>query len=97
MAEHVCSASREKVFEIALVLELNIDQVNDLLQKGCWDTSISFSDPNELMATYCLLEHLDYADYINMKNRFKDEVKIYGLGEKNEQVSYKKTKILKES
>lgn len=88
--------SREKVFEIALVLELNIDQVNDLLQKGCWDTSISFSDPNELIATYCLLEQLDYADYINMKNRFKDEVKIYGLGEKNEQVSYKKTKILKE-
>lgn len=68
--------TREKIFVLALALNLDYDQTQELLQKGGEEKIFNFRNPYEVLLAYCLIDHTNvYANYTRLRERYENEKK----------------------
>lgn len=65
--------NRQCVIEVSVVLGLSLEELEELLQKGLFQTRISYSSYKELIAAYCLIKQFDYNVFTDLINRFETE------------------------
>ncbi len=68
--------TREKIFVLALALNLDYDQTQELLQKGGEEKSFNFRNPYEVLLAYCLTDHTNvYGSYTRLRKNYESNRK----------------------
>jgi hypothetical protein len=73
LEESKSKPNRQCVIEVAIVLGFSLNDLEELLQKGLFQTTISYSNYKELIGAYCLVKQSSYNEYIYILNRFETE------------------------
>lgn len=73
LEESKSKPNRQCVIEVAVVLGLSLEELEELLQKGLFQTKISYSSYKELIAAYCLIKRIHYDVFKDLINRYETE------------------------
>ena len=83
LKESKSKPNRQCVIEVAVVLELTIEDLNTLLQKGLFQTAVCYSSYKELVGVYCIQNKYSYNDYIYIINQYENDLYIVNAEKQN--------------
>ena len=73
LEESKSKPNRQCVIEVAVVLGLSLEELEELLQKGLFQTGITYSSYKELIAAYCLIRRIHYDAFKELIIRYEIE------------------------